>query len=396
MAERRRLLVAVTDPQSIRLLDGVPARLTADGWDVHLVVGAAAPQVAGATVHVVPMTRNPAPLADLLSLVRWVRTVRRLRPDVVLVGTPKAGLLGSLAARLCRVPTRIYHLRGLRLETADGVLRQALALLERLAMSGATRVLSVSHSLASECVQLGLAPPDKFTVLGAGSSNGVDIEHFSPPTPEQRRVAREQFGWSMGPPVVGYVGRMTPEKGLDDLVEAAARACGTTSMRVLLVGSEEEPGYAAVLTSRLEAAGIEAVHVAGVTDPAPLYHAMDVFCLPSRREGFPNVALEAAASGLPVVTTNATGCRDAVLPGSTGWVARVADPDDLAGCLVRALESETERTRLGLAGRRLVETAFERTAVQQMLVEFLAEGAHQDPEVSVVRATDPNRSGVGQ
>ena len=107
-----------------------------------------------------------------------------------------------------------------------------------------------------------------------------------------------------------------------------------------------------------------------VTDVVDLYRAMDIFCLPSLREGFPNVVLEAAACGLPVITTTATGCRDSVRP-ETGWVSCAGDPHDLARCLIAALTNPGARSAMGTAGREWVERDFERRHIQALIGEYL-------------------------
>src|SRR5690625_3356274 len=141
---RSRILIGVTARSSVGLLAGMPERLDEEGWEVHLV---SAPAVGGtgsprfqasvpAAIHVhdLPMERDPSPHRDVASLFQWLRLLRRVRPDVVYVGTPKAGLLGIVASRLMRVPTRIYIARGLRAETARGVKRRILVLAEKVTM----------------------------------------------------------------------------------------------------------------------------------------------------------------------------------------------------------------------------------------------------------------------
>jgi hypothetical protein len=158
-----RILLAVTSSRSLILMRGLPARLAADGWDVH-VVSASGPEQAdlvglsGVTIHTVDMARNASPLSDLVALGRWIRLLARIRPDVVSVGTPKAGLLGGVAAFLTRVPRRVYVLRGLRLETVTGPARLVLAFLERVSAGSSHVVLAVGHSLAREAIALRLAP----------------------------------------------------------------------------------------------------------------------------------------------------------------------------------------------------------------------------------------------
>lgn len=373
-----RIVIAVTDPKSLRLLTGLPRLLSDTGWDVHLVLGSPADAPPGCTVHVVPMTRTPSPWADLRSLVRWVRLLRRLRPGLVLAGTPKAGLLCTVAAAAVRVPERIYHLRGLRLETAAGAAGSLYTWLEKLAMRASTHVLAVSPSLVSKCIELGLAPRAKLDVLGAGSSNGVDLEVYAPPSAEQRAAARDALDVPTDRPVVLYVGRMTPDKGLDNLAEAARFLSDGPEYSVVLVGDDERPGYAADIEQRLTATGVPTMHVAGVSEPLPYYHAADVLCLPSLREGFPNVVLEAAACGLPVVTTDATGCRDAVQPEVTGWLSVAGDPVSLSEALLGALEDGGRRAGFGSAGRRWVESEFSRATVQTNIVHYLATLTNSD------------------
>ena len=163
-----------------------------------------------------PMRRSISPLADFLALVRLWRILGRLRPDIVEFSTPKAGLLGMLAARLRSLPRRVYLLRGLKLERSRGLKRWILLTAERLACSCAHVVLCNSKSLSAEALALGLAPAAKLLVLGEGSSNGVDVERFSPGP----GAVRDKFAIPRDAPVVGFVGRLTRDKGLPELIEA--------------------------------------------------------------------------------------------------------------------------------------------------------------------------------
>lgn len=365
----RSLLLAVTDPVSLRLIEGLPAHLRDVGWEVTVVAGGES--VAGVD-EVVPMVRNPSPFFDLVALVRWVRLLRRRRQDVVIASTPKAGLLGMAASWLLRVDRRVYLLRGLRLETETGLRRAILLAMERLAAGFATDVLCVSHSLRDEYVRLSLGKPAKAVVLGSGSSNGVDTERFRPTSCTDRADGRTSFGLDQGVPVVGYIGRITPAKGLDTLVEAAVIANRTALFQLLLVGRSEKDGYASQLVQKLQAAEVPHRVNDHVSDVGSAYAAMDVFCLPSLREGFPNVVLEAAACGLPVITTTATGCRDAVIPGRTGWLVREGDSDQLALAICSAVKDLDQCRVLGSLGREWVTQEFARARVWSLLDNYLA------------------------
>ena len=153
---------------------------------------------------------------DLVSLARLWLLLRRLRPDLTEFSTPKAGLLGTLAAMLCGVPRRIYMLRGLRLETSTGFKHRILLAAERVACACAHVVLCNSNSLRAEALALGVAPADKLHLLGEGSTNGVDVARFAPGPSN----VRERLGITRKAPVLGFVGRLTRDKGLPELIEA--------------------------------------------------------------------------------------------------------------------------------------------------------------------------------
>jgi glycosyltransferase involved in cell wall biosynthesis len=368
-----RLVHVVTHPVTARyLLRDQLAWLRERGFDVWLVASPGADlEVAAAHEEVwavaVPMRRRPAPLADVLALLRLVRLFRRLRPQIVHAGTPKAGLLALLAARWCGVPVRVYGLRGLRLEGTAGAAQAILARLERLAAASAHRILAVSPSLRQRYLELGLAPPEKVTVLASGSSNGVDLVRFRP-APEARAERREALGIPPDAPVVGFVGRLVGDKGVADLLAALELVWERLPSARLLAVGEVERGDAVPEAVRHRLEGDERFVLAGwVTDAAPLYAAMDVLCFPSRREGFPNAPLEAAACGVPTVAYAATGTVDAVVDGETGALVDPGDVAGLAAALLRYWDDPDLRHAHGDAARRRAEAEFPRERVWRAL-----------------------------
>ena len=370
--QHSRIVLAVTAPISLKLMTGFPEYLAKQDWVVHVVTsgGGTTRYPDGVTLHVIAMTRDPSPGRDARALVAWVRLLVRLKPDIVVAGTPKAGLLGMLAAWCARVPARVYLVRGLRLETEQGPKRRLLVALERVTAGCATVVQCVSHSLRDEFVSLGLAPPAKVVVLGSGSSNGVEVVDGADLEP----VSRARLGLVDDVPVMGFVGRMTQDKGLGTLLESIRILHEhRTPIQVLLVGAEEPQG---ALDQALAAAGVPAsrVHWTGsVPDARPYLALMDVLCLPTRREGFPNVVLEAAVQGVPAVVSDVTGARDAVVDGRTGLLVPPDDGRVLADAVRRLFVDPAALRAMGARAREHVVSTYDRERVWEMNRAFLQE-----------------------
>jgi len=370
---RPHIVVGVTSPQTCLVLRGRLQTLREAGFRVSLL--SAPGQLLSDIAHseqvaafAVPMERGISPIADTVALFRIWRLLRRLRPDIVEFSTPKAGLLGSLAARLCRIPARIYFLRGLKLETASGLKRVLLLLAERVASASATVVICNSRSLRQKALALHIGTASKLVLLGNGSSGGVDLQRYYPGDSH----VRELLGIPHDAPVIGFAGRLTQDKGLPELLEAfVAILRAEPRARLLLVGwfDAAEDALGMALRKRIE--GHPMIFCTGfVADAAPYYRAMDLMVLPSLREGFPNVVLEAAASRIPVIGTLCTGSRDAVVPEVTGMLVPPGDPDAITKAVVGLLQDPARRLEMGNAAREWVAENYEHKRVLALATDF--------------------------
>lgn len=313
--------------------------------------------------HAVPMARAITPWQDLRAVAEIWRLLRRIRPDIVHTHTPKGGLLGMLAAWLARVPVRVYHMRGLPHLTARGLRRLLLRTSEAVSCRLAHRVFCVSRSIRDVAVNERLCPAERVHVLGQGSGNGVDATHrFNPDRAavDARRTTRLHYDLPDDALVIGFIGRVVRSKGVVELAEAweSIRDRFPHAYLLLIGPTEAEDPVPPELLARLQKD--PHVRLAGEQwNTPPLYCAMDLLALPTYREGFPNVLLEAGAMRLPVVATRVPGCVDAVIDGVTGTLVPPYEPAPLAAALMRYLDQPELRTRHGAAGRDRVLRAFQ-------------------------------------
>jgi glycosyltransferase involved in cell wall biosynthesis len=374
---RISVLHAVTDSLSTVLMRGQLNYLRTNGFDPALLSspGERLEQISaeeGYPVFGVAMRRGISPGRDLRSLFEIWRLLRRIKPVICNSGTPKAGLLVGLAAWLTRVPCRVYTLRGLRLETATGVKRMILTITEKMACFSAHRVVCVSASLRERAIALGLVARAKTVLLGAGSSNGVDPSRFEP-TPERVALAsalRQDMGIRPHQPVIGFAGRLTRDKGIPELVAAFQSLRNELPEAILLLVGDYEAGDPVPDNIKDVIESEPGIHRVGFTRQIELYYlTMDVFVLPTHREGFPNTVLEAQAAERPVVTTRATGAVDSIDDSITGLVVPVGDSIALAEALKRLLTDRSLAVQFGQTGRCRVLREFAQERVWSALAD---------------------------
>lgn len=317
-------------------------------------------------VHV-DIPREISPLADLLALARLVGVYRRLRPDLVHSITPKAGLLSAIAAWLCRVPVRLHTFTGQAWATRGGFTRWASRMADRVILRLDTRVYADSFSQRDFLIAEGVARPGEIHVQGKGSLAGVDLARFDPERLRGEAAGtRAGLGIPPGTKVIVFVGRVTRDKGIGELVSAFGRLQGAALVLVGPLEPERDPLEPATLE---EIRRNPAIHAVGYQAAPESYIAMaDVLCLPSYREGFGTVVLEAAALGVPAVGTRIVGLSDAVVEGETGVLVPAKDPGALGEALSRVLADDALRRRLGAAARERVRRDFDAAQMRAALL----------------------------
>ena len=331
------------------------------------------------TYRSIPLTRTITPYQDLKSIWKLYRLFRANRFDLVQYTTPKGALLGSIAAWLARVPIRLYFLWGVYYVGRHGIKRRFFKFLERLTCWLSTHVIFDGFGIRAFAIREGLCAGAHTSVIGRGSDNGIDTSRFDRAKyAEAGRAIRRQWGIPEDAKVIGTVTRLVGDKGINELVAAFVRLAEShRDAYLLLVGPEEEKDQPMPATLRAMREHPRIVLPGMQEDTLPYYAAMSIFSLATYREGFSAVNLEAAAMGLPVVTTDAIGAGESILDGETGIVVPVRNTDELAEALGRLLD-DTELSRtMGEAGRNWVEENFEQSKFwegvlrhrQQLLVD---------------------------
>ena len=395
-----RVVNVVTSSLTVRFLEGQPQYFEKKGIEV-VVVSSPGEDLSkvrrdGVQTVAVPMAREISPWKDLVSLWRLRKVISRLRPVITNVATPKAGLLGGIAAWLCRVPCRYYTLLGLRCETTTGLKRKLLLTTERVACLCAHRVICVSESLRQKAIELGIVDPSRTVVLAAGSYAGVNPMRFAPTADFLRRAGqlRRDLGIPREAPVVGFVGRLTRDKGVSELVEAYLELRDRSpELRLLLVGDMEGGDPLPPRIRHHIESEPRIMHTGFVQDPAPYYHVMDVLAFPTYREGFGNAALEANAAGKPVVAARSTGVVNSVIDGVTGILVPARNAKALGAALELVLGDQRLATSLGSAGRERVLREFQQESIWDAIVKEYAQ-LSQAKGLSISSPASPEATSV--
>ncbi len=325
----------------------------------------------GLDVKVFPVRilRRPSPASDVLALFELYRFFRKEGFDAVHSITPKAGLLSMCAARLAGVPVRIHTFTGQVWATAKGTKRWFLKSMDKMIARCATHILADSMSQQDFIVSEGIVSREKSSVIGNGSICGVDSIRFHP-DPEERKALRERLLIPEEDILFLFLGRLTVDKGLLDLAGAFAKVCRSAENVHLLVAGPDEEGMKEKMLS-LCSEHRERIYFYDFTDsPERFMAAADVFCMPSYREGFGIVVIEAGAAGVPSIGTRIYGVVDAIEDNVTGFLYEPGNAEELAGKMLKMTDDHSVRHEMGRRARERAIELFSKDLVTEAFFHF--------------------------
>lgn len=327
--------------------------------------------------HPLKLNRQLSTVADIKTLVQICKYIRKNNIEVVIAHQAKARLLAMLACFLTRVPYRVIFAHGVLYETMHGMKRWLVKMNDRFVSSLADKVICVSHFVADTREKDHIDKNGKRVILGQGSCNGIDaINKFNPTLYSEDKITtlKSKYGISNEDFVIGFVGRLVRDKGVVELLDGFVqlqKKYPEKKIKLMVIGNPETRDALPDETMAIIKKSKDIIFTGAVPyeDIAAYYMLMDVFVLPSHRDGLGMVALEAAAMERPVLVSSITGCRETILPNVTGCYI------DLTGeSICNKLEKYLDKkicVSQGHNARKFVLESFERSIVNKEMLDFL-------------------------
>ena len=329
----------------------------------------------GVVTHNIDMTRKITPVQDLKATWQLYKLLKKEKPLIVHSHTPKAGIVGMLAAKMAGVPHRLHTVAGLPLLVATGKKRKVLNYVEKLTYSFATKVYPNSFGLKQIIIDEGFCKESKLKVIGQGSSNGIDTKHFSPDTVSEQQKAelRSKYNLKDENIVFVFIGRLVGDKGINELMAAFVKLhVSYPQTRLLLLGEFEKELDPVKRETEDIIHNHRAVIAAGFQpDIRPYLAVSDALVFPSYREGFPNGVMQAGAMGLPAIVTDINGCNEIVVEGKNGIIIPVKDEDAIKVAMERVITQKSATATMRQNARAMICDRYEQELIwSELLKEY--------------------------
>ena len=358
--QKKKLVVGITAEGSVNLLLGQLAYFKSLGYKTYLLApyserSAKFCQDEGCEHLIVNIEREISLWKDIKTLWQIFWIFKKVKPDIVNLGTPKVSLLGMIAAALLRVPKRIYTCRGFRFEHEIGVKRKVLIVMEKLTSLFAHKVICISRSLRDFAIKEKIFKKNKTLVIHNGSSNGIDLSLFNPNEEIYHKVKRElQKQFDLKNKIVfGFLGRIVDDKGINELFEVFCELYEENNqVKLFLVGPFETSQISNknLINQINQHPGIINYGRVKQEEVPGFMLTMDIFVLPSHREGFGNVYIQAAAIGIPCIGYNIVGVKDSVSDGFNGILVPIKNKLKLKEAMIKLMKDKEMRSIYGAKG----------------------------------------------
>lgn len=322
----------------------------------------------------IEMTRKITPFKDAKALFQLIQLFRKEKPNIVHTHTPKAGLLGMLAAKLANVPIRLHTVAGMPLLETTGLKRQLLNFTEKLTYWCSHRVYPNSYGLKNIISELSFAKEDKLEVIASGSSNGINTSHFNPKlfSTKQNSNLRNELNIYEKDFVFVFVGRLVGDKGINELIQSVKKVITSNqklTIRLLLVGPFEQELDPLKEETIKEIKSNPNISTVGYQEDVRPYLAIsDVLVFPSYREGFPNVVMQAGAMGIPSIVTDINGCNEIIEHQKNGIIIPPKEENSLFKAMIELLQNCELRKKMAENARPMITSRFEQQVVWEALL----------------------------
>ena len=361
-----KILLGVSSSFCANFLKGQIEFLVGQGFEVTIISGegeeiSMLAKKENARLITIPFTQAISPVKDFGQLLQIIKILKKEKPDIVNAGNPKSGFLIMLACWITGFKNRIFTLHGLVSDTKMGFKRWAVSLTEKISCKIAQTVIVVSPSLKIHAENRNILPVNKGIVIEKGSYNGIDTKVFSRTEflLTQSNELREKIGLQSGAVVLGFVGRLSKDKGIDILFEAFNILVKKYPfLRLVLAGPLSKENKFSELSAHQLYYDERVFYLGKMINVTPVYGIIDILVLPSLREGFGNVLIEAAAMEIPVVASEIPGCKDAVKNNINGYLFEKGNVSELCNYLEKLITDKNIRNEFGQNGKVFVKNNF--------------------------------------